>query len=130
MDGAVWHHFWWDGQWSCSALAADLYAQGGLMDDLTEELTIDTVFPHILQGMTLEEAKRRMVAALRVLTEEGYTLTPQPEVCFVVIKPDGWRRHQVVCTAGGHHEIVERFWSWDRANDLATRLNAIRRTLA
>lgn len=86
--------------------------------------------PEVYEPVSLEEAVRRMRAAIRVLTEVGYVLQPQPEVCFVVIKPAGWKRHEVVCTAGGRHEVVERFWSWDRADNLAERLNSIRRTLS
>jgi len=80
--------------------------------------------------MDLDEAKRRISAAIRVLTEHGFTLTPESEASYSVTKPDGWRRHQVVCSVGGTTYVVERFWSRDRADDLASRLNAIRRTLA
>jgi hypothetical protein len=90
----------------------------------------EQVTPTVYEPMGLEEARRRMRAAIRVLADEGYVLQPQPEVCFIVVKPSGWRRHEVICVVGEHHDVVERFWSWDRADNLAVRLNAIRRTLS
>lgn len=101
------------------------------MSDLTEaeEVGLSAAYPQ-WDDMDLNEAKRRIFAAIRVLTEHGFTLSPQPEVCFIVVKPAGWRRHQVVCTVGEAPHVVERFWSWDRADNLATRLNTVRRTLA
>lgn len=83
----------------------------------------------LLEGTTLEEAQRRIAAAIRVLSSSGYTLSPAPEVKFTVHKPNGWAKHQVVCTVGEVSEVVERFWSWDRADDLAERLNQIRRSM-
>ena len=99
--------------------------------ELTEAEGVDSsaAYPRLVD-MDIEEARRRIFAAIRVLTEHGFSLQPAPEVCFTVVKPDGWRRHQVVCVAGEQSKVVERFWSWDRADDLAQNLNAIRRTLA
>lgn len=80
------------------------------------------------QDANLEEAKLQLFAAARKLVEAGFTLKPPPDIDFSVVKPNGWRRHQVVCTWDDHQVVVERFWSWDRAVDLANRLNEIRRS--
>lgn len=78
--------------------------------------------------MTLEEAQRRIMAAVQVLTEIGFTVTPAAERRYTVEKPDGFRRHQVVCRVGDTVTVIERFWQWDRADDLCERLNRIERT--
>lgn len=75
------------------------------------------------QGMTLEEAQKQIWAAVEAITKAGFTLAPPAEVSFSVTKPEGWRRHQVVCTFSGRSVVIERFWSWDRADTLAAHLN-------
>lgn len=80
------------------------------------------------QDMSLEEAQRQLWAAIAAITKAGFMLAPPPEIKFSVVKPDGWRRHVVVATAPGIDVVVERFWSWDRADDLAQKLNGIMRS--
>lgn len=76
----------------------------------------------------LEEAQRRIAAAIQALSESAwYMVLPPAQIDFSVEKPDGWRRHEVVCYMGNKRMIVERFWSWDRADDLCIRLNRIGR---
>lgn len=89
----------------------------------------DTETPRPREDMDAEEAARRIASAILVLTKPGYKISPSPRSSFTVEKPSGWRRHEVVCYVNDQREVVERFWSWDRADDLAERLNNIWRTL-
>jgi hypothetical protein len=77
------------------------------------------------EDMSVEELQRQLWAAVNAIVSAGFTLEPPPVITFSVRKPEGWKRHEVICHVGSREEVVERFWSWDRADDLCIRLNQI-----